>query len=474
MRCWFGQASHVIFLQNVRGNGNIVLEGIILRVIIIGAGKVGFKLAEKLSQENHEVLVIEQNEDRRKILQEYLDVLVSGGNGASPRVLADAGITHTDLLIAVTDQDEVNMLACMVGKMAGVARTVARVRSPEYVQKDQALFREWMGIDLLINPEMVTALEILQILKTPAALDVEEFAEGLVRLLEVKLRADSPLANIPLKDLTLPHSILVVGILRQDKMIIPNGNDMLLPDDHVFFIGEHDAIIKFEGNFSAKRSKVERVMIVGAGRVGRNLAVLLEQSGISVKVIELDQSRCDATACLLNQGIVLNGDATDMDLLAQEGAGEADAIVCLTNDDKLNLLVALLAKRLGVKKTFVRVGRSEYASIMQQVGIDVALSPQVITASVILRFIRQGDLVSLMLFEGAKAEAMEVIVQTGAKIAGKPLRRAGLPAQSLIGMVVRDGTAMIPDGNMVLQPEDRAVIFTLPGKSKTLSGLFQA
>ncbi len=445
-----------------------------MRVIIIGAGKVGFKLAEKLSQENHEVLVIEQNEERRKILQEYLDVLVSGGNGASPRVLSEAGITTADLMIAVTDQDEVNMLACMVGKRAGVARTVARVRSPEYVQKDQALFREWMGIDLLINPEMVTALEILQILKTPAALDVEEFAEGLVRLLEVKLRADSPLANIPLKDLTLPGSILVVGILRQDKMIIPNGNDKLLPDDHVFFIGAHDAIVKFESNFSAKRTKVERVMIVGAGRVGRNLAVLLEQNGISVKIIDRDPERCDAAACLLNQGIVLNGDGTDIDLLRQEGAGEADAIVCLTNDDKLNLLVALLAKRLGVKKTFVRVGRSEYASIMQQVGIDVALSPQVITASVILRFIRQDDLVSLMLFEGAKAEAMEFVVQPGAKILDKPLRKVDFPSQSLIGMIVRVGNVMIPDGNMVLQLEDRAVIFTLPGKGKTLSALFQA
>ena len=274
-----------------------------MRVIIIGAGKVGYKLAEKLSQENYEVLVIEQNEDRRKILQENLDVLVSGGNGASPRVLADAGIIHTDLLIAVTDQDEVNMLACMVGKRAGVARTIARVRSPEYVQKDQALFREWMGIDLLINPEMVTALEILQILKTPAALDVEEFAEGLVRLLEVKLRMDSPFANIPLKNLSLPAKILVVGILRQDKMIIPNGNDQLLPDDHVFFIGEHDAIVDFESNFTTKRTKVERVMIIGAGRVGRNLAVLLEQNGISVKIIDRDPERCDATACLLNQGI---------------------------------------------------------------------------------------------------------------------------------------------------------------------------
>ncbi len=445
-----------------------------MRVIIIGAGKVGFKLAEKLSQEHYEVLVIEQNEDRRKILQENLDVLVSGGNGASPRVLADAGITHTDLLIAVTDQDEVNMLACMVGKRAGVSRTIARVRSPEYVQKDQALFREWMGIDLLINPEMVTALEILQILKTPAALDVEEFAEGKVRLLEVKLRADSPLANIQLKNLTLPANILVVGILRQDKMIIPNGNDMLIPDDHVFFIGEHDAIIDFEGNFTNKRSKVERVMIIGAGRVGRNLAVLLEQSGISVKIIDRDPERCEATVCLLNQGIVLHGDGTDIDLLTQEGAGEADAIVCLTNDDKLNLLVALLAKRLGAKKTFVRVGRSEYAFIMQQVGIDVALSPQIITAGAILKFIRQGDLVSLMLFEGAKAEAMEVIVPSDAKITGKPLHKVHFPPQALIGMVVRDGNAMIPDGNMVLQANDRAVIFTLPGMAKNISALFQA
>ena len=443
-----------------------------MRVIIIGAGKVGYKLAEKLSEEGHEVLVIEQNEDRRKILRENLDVLVSGGNGASPRVLSDAGITHTDLLISVTDQDEVNMLACMVAKRAGVTRTVARVRSPEYVQKDQALFREWMGIDLLINPEMVTALEILQILKTPAALDVEEFAEGLVRLLEVKLRQDSPLANIPLKKLTLPANTLVVGILRQDNMIIPMGDDVLLPGDHVFFIGEHDAIVDFESQFTNKRSKVERVFIVGAGRVGRNLALLLEQSGISVKIIDKDEERCDTTACLLNKGIVLNGDGTDIDLMKQEGVGEADAIVCLTNDDKLNLLVALLATRLGAKKSFVRVGRSEYASIMEQVGADVALSPQFLTVGVILRFIPQGDVVSVMLFDGAKAEAMELIVPEGSKLAGKTLANITLPAQSLIGMVVRNGKALIPDGAIVLKAGDRAVIFTLPDTAQEVSALF--
>jgi len=290
----------------------------------------------------------------------------------------------------------------------------------------------------------------------------------------VNLRANSPFANVPLKNLTLPPSILVVGILRQDKMIIPNGNDILLQDDHVFFIGGHDAIIDFENNFINKRSKVERVMVIGAGRVGRNLAVLLEQNGISVKIIDRDPERCDAAAYLLNQGIVLNGDGTDIDLLTQEGAGEADAIVCLTNDDKLNLLVALLAKRLGTKKTFVRVGRTEYVSIMQQVGVDVALSPQIITAGAILRFIRQGDLVSLMLFEGAKAEAMEIIVSSNAKIAGLPLHKVPLPTQALIGMVVRSGHAMIPDGNTVLQPNDRAVIFTVPDQVNEICALFQA
>lgn len=364
------------------------------------------------------------------------------------------------------------MLACMVAKRAGVARTVARVRSPEYVQKDQALFREWMGIDLLINPEMVTALEILQILKTPAALDVEEFAEGLVRLLEVKLRQESPLANIPLKKLTLPTNILVVGILRQDKMIIPMGDDVLLPGDHVFFIGEHDSIIDFEGQFTTKRSKVERVFIVGAGRVGRNLALLLEQNGISAKIIDKDPERCDTTACMLNKSIVLNGDGTDIDLLKQEGVGEADAIVCLTNDDKLNLLVALLAKRLGAKKSFVRVGRSEYASIMEQVGVDVALSPQFLTVGVILRFIRKGDVVAVMLFDGAKAEAMEVIVPRDSKVTGKSLASITMPPQSLIGMVVRDGKALIPDGTLVLKEGDRAIIFTLPDTAQEVSALF--
>lgn len=364
------------------------------------------------------------------------------------------------------------MLACMVAKRAGVARTVARVRSPEYVQKDQALFREWMGIDLLINPEMVTALEILQILKTPAALDVEEFAEGLVRLLEVKLRQDSPLSNIPLKKLTLPANILVVGILRQDKMIIPMGDDVLLPGDHVFFIGEHDSIVDFEGQFANKRSKVERVFIVGAGRVGRNLALLLEQNGISVKIIDNDSERCDMTACMLNKSIVLRGDGTDIDLLKQEGVGEADAIVCLTNDDKLNLLVALLAKRLGAKKSFVRVGRSEYASIMEQVGVDVALSPQFLTVGVILRFIRKGDVVAVMLFDGAKAEAMEVIVPSDSKITGKSLASITMPPQSLIGMVVRGGKALIPDGNLILKEGDRAIIFTLPDTAQEVSALF--
>lgn len=320
---------------------------------------------------------------------------------------------------------------------------------------------------------MVTAMEILQILKTPAALDVEEFSDGKVRLLEVKLRIDSPFANIPLKDLKLPPDILVIGILRQEKMIIPKGHDILMPNDHVFFIGEHDAIISFEDHFSNKRTKVERVMIIGAGRVGRHLAVLLEQSGISVKIIDSNPDRCDTTVCLLDQGIVLHGDGTDIDLLQQEGVGEADAVVCLTNDDKLNLLVALLAKRLGAKKTFVRVGRNEYASIMQQVGVDVVLSPQILTAGVILRFIRQGNLVSLMLFEGAKAEAMEIKVSEGAIIIGKPLSKCNFPAQALIGTVVRDGKAMIANGNTMLEVGDHAVVFTLPGKSDEITRFFQ-
>lgn len=444
-----------------------------MRVVIVGAGKVGYSLAQYLTQEDHEVIVIEEDEDRRAIVQNTLDVMTISGNGASPRVLLDSDVHKADLLIAVTDMDEVNMIACMVAKKAGIKRTIARVRNQEYAERDKIKFNESLGIDLTINPEMVTAQEIKRILLTPAALDVEDFAGDRVRMIEVKIPPDSKLTNIPLSNLTLPSQTLVAGILRNDRMLIPHGSDMILPHDCVFFVGELSSIKKIEEHFTVRKSKVERVLIIGAGRIGRHLALMLEKVGISVKVIDKDMERCQELAESLDEGLVLCGEGTDLELLAEEGVGEADAVMCLTDDDKLNLLIALLAKHLGAPKTFVRVGRSDYISLMEKVGVDVVLSPRLLTAGVILRHVRRSDVVAVSLLEGAKAEAMEIIIPPSSPVTNKKLKDAKLPKNSLIGSVVRDEEIIIPNGETVLKPGDRVIIFALPDTVPTVVRLFE-
>lgn len=433
-----------------------------MKIIVVGAGKVGYTLAQRLAQEDHDVIVVEQNGERRAIIESNLDVMTVEGNGASPQLLADVGIQDVGMMIAVTDSDEVNMIACLAAKQSGVPKTIARIRNTEYLGKNSQHFESMLGIDLIINPEMVTALEISQILKTPAALDVEDFAGGKVRLLEVKIRHNSPFSSIPLKDIKLPNNVLVAGILRKGKMIIPHGNDTIEELDSVFFIGDRDAICGMEDLFVEKRTKVERVLIIGAGRIGRHLTLLLEADSYLVKVIERDRGRCEDLARIVNKAMIICGDGTDVELLSEEGIGDYDAVICLTDDDKLNLLVALMAKHFGAQKTFVRVGRPEYITLMEQVGVDVVFSPRLLTAGAILRQVRRGDIVSVTFFEGAKAEAIELDVIPESPLAGWPIKNVRFPRRVLVGAVVRKGNTFIPNGDSVLHVRDRVVIFTLP------------
>ena len=445
-----------------------------MRVVIVGAGKLGYSLADRLAKEEHGVIVIEQDEERRLIVQNTLDVMAIVGNGANPQFLTNSVAKDADLLVAVTDSDEVNMIACMAAKKIGIPQTIARVRNQDYAGADRFNFNESLGVDLAINPEMTTAVEISRILLTPAALAVEDFADGKVRLLEVKIRPDSELINIPLLRLTLPPHILVAGILRQNMMIIPQGEDSLLPQDNVFFVGGAVAIEKFGKQFADRRSKIERVMIIGAGRIGRHLAKILVKAGLSVKVIDKNRERCRDLADHLGKGLVLCGDGTDVDLLVEEGVEEADAVVCLTDDDKLNLLLALLAKNLGAQKTIVRVGRSDYMSLMGKVGVDVVLSPRLLTAGVILRQVRRGNIVAVTLLEGAKAEAMEILVPANSHLAGKKLKNLTFPRNSLVGALIHKEEVLVPNGEIILHGGDRVVVFTLPDMVKKVGKYFES
>ncbi len=435
-----------------------------MKIIVVGAGKVGYSVAQRLVQDEHDVYVIEQSPERIKNLENSLDVSLVQGNGSSLPLLREIGMDDVGMLIAVTDSDEVNLLACAVAKIAGIPRTIARVRDNDYLDAANKKVQDSLGVDLIINPEMVTAHEIMHVLQTPAALDVEDYASGAVRLMEFKMRHNVSYCGQTLKDITFPPSVLVVGILRNGEMIIPHGNSPLQAGDNVFFLGARDSIADIAKDFhELDRRAIKRVVLIGAGLIGRNLAILLAESGYIVKVIEKDMVRCEQLAAMNDKVMVINGDGTNMELLEAEEISDNDVIICLTDDDKLNLLVALLAKHLGIPKTIVRVGRPEYITLMEQVGIDIVFSPRLLTSGEILRMVRRGEnVISLSTFEGGKAEAVEVELTINSPIVGKALRDLRLPGKALVGAVVHEGSTIVPTGNTVLYAQDHIVFFTLP------------
>lgn len=431
-----------------------------MRVVIVGAGKLGYSIAELLSNEQYDVVVVDQDETRLEAAKNTLDVLTVSANGASPITMNDPDIRGADILVAVTASDEVNMVACILAKKHGIRHTVARIRDMETMSEARDYLKQNFDIDLMLNPELITALEINRILMMPAALNVEDFAGGKIRLFETKVSRHSPLVNICFKDMDMPKTILAGMLFRDHRMIIPHGDDCLMPHDNAYFIGKPQDIVKFSENFVQRDArKLRRVMIIGAGRTGRFLAPMLDKQGMKVKIIDKNRERCRLVAEKLENGLAICGDGTDIDLLTEEGVNEADVMICITEDDKLNLMLALLAKHLGAKKTIVRVARNEYVDLMEKVGVDIVLSARLLSASEVLAFARRGGVVSVSFLEGAKAEAVEVVVQEDAPVTGLALMEAGLPRECLVCAYVRDGEVHIPNGSTVLQPGDQVILF---------------
>ncbi len=445
----------------------------VLRIVIIGAGKLGYSVAQLLAQEQYDVVVVEQDEVRRQVVKDNLDVLTIGANGASPLTMVDPFVHDADVVLATTDNDEVNMVACMLAKKNGVKHTIARIRNTDYTQKAGEFLHTGMGIDLIINPEQLTAIEINRIIMTPSALDVEDFAEGKVRMFETKLNDNSSFVGKTLSEVDLPKQILAAMIFRNHQMIIPHGDDRFQAHDNVYFVGSKDVISDFEKRFSNTLTKIERVLIIGAGRTGRFLAPLLEKQGLFVKVIDKNRERCQLVAQKLERGLALCGDGTDIDLLTEEGIAESDMVICLTEDDKLNLMLALLAKHLGAQKTIVRVARTEYVSLMEKVGVDIVLSSRFLSAGEILRFVRKGGVVSVSLLEGAKVEAMEIIITEDCAIVGKELMKANLPKECLVCAIVHDNDVVVPSGTSVIYPNDRVVVFVQAEAVKRIMPIFE-
>ncbi len=445
-----------------------------MRIVVAGAGKLGYSIAQLLAEDQFDVVVVEIDGKRKEVVQNSLDVLAIEGNSSSPVIFDNPDVRNADVLIACTDNDEVNMITCMMAKENGIKHTVARIRNVEYADYSPEILSKKMKIDLILNPERITAMEIDNILMTPSALNVDDFADGKVRMFEAKLRENSPYANIPLKNLEIPEDILVAMLFRNHKIIIPRGDDYLLPGDNVYFVGKHNVIKDFESNFANIYEKLEKALIIGAGRTGRFLAPLLEKQGLMLKVIEKDEARCQLLAAQLQRGLVLCGDGTDIDLLTEEGVAEADVVICITEDDKLNLLLALLGKHLGAKKTIVRVARNEYIELMEKVGVDVVLSSRLLSAGEVLRFVRRSGIVAVSLLEGAKAEAIEIIVGKNSEVENKALKDIKLPKECLLCAIVRDNEAYIPNGNTKLQADDSVILFVKSEFVKSTVLLFES
>jgi trk system potassium uptake protein len=442
-----------------------------MRVIIVGAGEVGFNTALMLSREEHDVVLIEQDETLVERATEQLDALTIQGNGASPRLLAEAGVKKSDLLIATTNSDEVNIIACLAAKAQGVPRTVARLHNPDYYDPREPIERDMFKIDFVIHTEQMAAEEIREALLVPGATNVETFAEDRIEVAEVILNAGSPIVGLPVRDIELPEQSLIVGIVRNGEALVPRGDTVLGARDHVFLIGEQRHIGRIVGAVTTDTATVREVMIFGGGRIGLRLALALEQVGISVKVIERDEARARYVASQLNKGLVLHEDGTSQDLLLQEGIDRMDAFVAATGDDRANLLAAMYARRLGARQTIAGISRGEFAPLADALGVDITISPRLLAAGAILRFVRRGDVVAVTLLESG-AEMMELRVPQGCQVAGRPLSKVGFPQGALVGAILREGKVIIPSGREAMKPGDDAVVFTLQEDVSKVERLF--
>jgi trk system potassium uptake protein TrkA len=436
-------------------------------------GKLGFKLAETLASTSNNITVVDLNETALSRVANRLDVLPIKGNGVQLKLLEELDLKKRDLVAAVTSNDETNLLICRLAKELGCKRVVARVRNPEYANQIE-FFKERLGIDFITNPEQDTALDVARYVLRGYTAHMESFAGGKVGLFDVPMLSLPALVGKRLRDAELFEEILVAAISRGGQVIVPSGDTHLEEQDILYLIGRRENVTSFTKGLSllGERHTTRKTMILGGGKAGFYLANRLLASGIMVKVIEQSAERCDYLAENLKGAMVICGDGTDLDLLQDEGLGEMDALVSLTGNDEENLMLALLGKQQGVPKVVAKVSRSNFVPIIEQLGIDRAVNPVLISAGEIVRFVQGGQIASLSLLFGGQAEVVEIIVPEDAPVVGRKLAQAKVPRGLIVGAIVREGQVFIPNGNSVIEGQDRVILFCLQREISAVEQLF--
>ncbi|MGX5915273.1 Trk system potassium transporter TrkA [Aliidiomarina sp. Khilg15.8] len=442
-----------------------------MKIIIIGAGQVGATLAENLVGEQNEITIVDMDRHLLNALQDKFDLRVVCGNGAHPDILETAGADDADMIISVTSTDEVNMLSCQIAySMFNTPTKIARIRSEQYIRyKDKLFHNQDMPVDYLIAPEQLVTNYIKRLIDYPGALQVMEFAAGKVSLVAVKAYYGGKLVGHAISTLRehIPNvDARVAAIFRQGRAIRPLGSTIIEADDEVFFVAATDNIRIVMEELQRLEDTYRRVMIVGGGHVGSGLAKQLEKSH-RVKLVEKDMERAEFLSADLQNTLVLHGDASDQQLLSEEHIENIDVFVAVTNDDEANIMSAMLAKRMGAKKTMVLIQRSAYVDLVQGGDIDIAISPQNATISALLRHVRRGDIVNVYSLRKGAAEAIEAIAhgdEKTSKVIGKSIREIKLPAGATIGAIVRGEEVLIAHDDTIIRADDHVVMFLVDKK----------
>ncbi len=443
-----------------------------MRAIIIGAGKLGYSVARMLSKE-HDVYVVEPQPARASVVEETLDVRTLSGEWCSPDVLAEADFASADLVVAATEVDEINIVACLAAKAGGRARTIARVRNPQYASS------HWFGsdalssIDLILSPERISAEEIAKLVTCPEALGVQYFADGRLQMLELRVPPHAAAVGRPLSKMDF-SPVLIAAIQRRSQVLIPRGNDVIMEGDRVFLLAQTGEATPAERLLGQEIRPIRKVTILGGGRIGEHLARRLTTSGLALTLIERDRGKCNHLARVFPTAQVLYGDGADAELLREDGVANTDMFVATTADDKLNLLASLAAKDLGAYRTVATIRRLEFLHLVERVGVDVVLNPQTISAAAIQRFLSgPSDLLGVTFMEGESLLALEYRISPDCPVAGRKLHQISFPRGSLVGGLFRhDGTVVLPSGKDAIMPGDQVVVLALPQVRSALEKLF--
>ncbi len=440
-----------------------------MKIIIVGCGKVGSTLAEHLSQEGHDITVIDHHWDKLKYLSDRIDMLGIEGNGASITTQREAGIQGADILIATTNSDELNLLCCLIAKKAGNCQTIARIRDPEYFNEMQYI-REELNLSMVINPEQAAADEVARIIKFPSAMKVDMFARGRVELIKLSIPEGSKLDGMRLTEMDskLGCKVLICTVERGEELLIPHGDFTLSVGDIVSFIAPHSVALQFFRESGSNISNtIKSIILIGGGKISYYVAKILEETKISVKIIERDFARCQALSEMLPHAVIINGDGTEKELLDEEGLSVVDAVGNFTGIDEENILLSLYEKGISKAKLLTKINRITFEEIIAGLDIGSIINPNSITSDNIVRFVRAlnnsrgSNVETLYKMAKGRAEALEFRVRADSKIIGRPLMELSLKPNVIIACITKGNKVHIPNGHSVIEKDDLVVVVSV-------------